>query len=124
LIIINYSPLIIKLLMSSMKLSKAEQQVLQALAQGATLKAHRTMDGAKVHKLHPLGGEPLEGMAEVVSEAVVTSLKGQGLIESNMKFPAATYLLTDKGVRVTATLTDGLTKRTGIPLGPRKYSSD
>ena len=98
-----------------MKLSKVEERLLQALAQGATLKAHRSMDGAKIHKLHPLGQEP----AEVVAEAVVTSLKGQGLIESNMKFPAATYLLTDKGMQVAT----GLLEIVDVPLGPRKYSS-
>jgi uncharacterized protein YjhX (UPF0386 family) len=97
-----------------MKLSKAEQHLLQALAQGATLKAHRTMDGAKVHKLHLLGVES----PVVITEATVTSLKGQGLIESNMKFPAATYLLTDKGVQVAT----GLLEVVDIPLGPRKYS--
>ena len=103
-----------------MKLSKVAERLLKALAQGATLKAHRTMDGAKVHRLYPLGEE----LPVVVTEVVVTSLKDYGLIESNMKFPAATYLLTDKGVRMAATLSNELIKVTGTPLGPRKYSPE
>ena len=62
---------------------------------GATLNAHRTLDGAKVHTLHPLDGEPVD-----VDRAAVDYLKQHGLIASNMKFPAATYLLTERGIAV------------------------
>jgi hypothetical protein len=34
----------------------------------------------------------------VIAGAVVDGLVRAGLIESNMKFPAATFLLTDKGL--------------------------
>ena len=60
---------------------------------GATLKAHRTVDGEKVHLLHPLTGP-----AEPVDRAAVEDLRQRGLIASNMKFPVATYLLTEEGV--------------------------
>jgi len=75
-----------------MRLSTAAIQILQAIRQGATLKAHRTMDGAKIHKLHPLHGVA----CEVPTSAVRTLEKG-GWVRSNMKFPVATYLLTTKG---------------------------
>lgn len=66
--------------------------MLAALVNGAALKAHRYLDGQKIYKLHPLNGP-----AQVVSRAAVDSLKRHGLIHSNQKFPAATYLLTGKG---------------------------
>ncbi len=59
---------------------------------GATLKAHRTLDGTKLYTLHPL-----DGPAEIVDRAAVETLKRRGLIASNLKFPAATYLLTEEG---------------------------
>ena len=39
-----------------MKLSDTQQHVLLALVRGATLKAHRYLDGAKSYKLHLLDG--------------------------------------------------------------------
>ena len=60
---------------------------------GATLKAHRTLDGEKTHILHPL-----HGPAEAVERAAVETLKRRGLIASNLKFPAATYVLTERGI--------------------------
>jgi len=78
-------------------------QVLTALAKGATLKVHRTLDGSKLHKLHPLQGE-----AVTIPSKVVRRLEQQGWVRSNMKFPAATYLLTAKGRQVVATTEDVL----------------
>ena len=77
---------------TTMKLSKEEENVLRCLIKGDTLKSHRDIDGAKAYKLHPLDGLPA-----LVDHQVVDRLKKQGLIGSNQKFPAATYLLTDKG---------------------------
>ena len=76
-----------------MKLSPEQRHVLEAMRQGCTLKAHRTVDGAKNHLLHPLAGPP-----EAVDAAVVARLADHDLVRSNMKFPAATYLLTDRGL--------------------------
>ncbi len=73
------------------KLSQAQEQILQSLIRGATLKSHRYLDGTKIYKLHPL-----DGPASEVDRTAVEALKAHGLIHSNQKFPAATYLLTDK----------------------------
>ncbi|MEZ4657133.1 MAG: hypothetical protein R2911_06145 [Caldilineaceae bacterium] len=75
-----------------MKLSTDQIDVLAALAVGAVLKSHRDLDGHKVYRLHPLQGSSL-----ALSPHMVDPLKRHKLIESNMKFPAATYILTDKG---------------------------
>jgi N-dimethylarginine dimethylaminohydrolase len=72
------------------RLSEEQRRILQAMRDGAMLKAHRTVDGEKVHRLHPL-----EGLPEAVDSRDVESLKRRGLIVSNMKFPAAMYLLTE-----------------------------
>jgi hypothetical protein len=84
-----------------MKLSNVHEYILHALIDGATLKAHRYLDGAKLYKLHPL-----DGPAEPVERETVDHLKQQGLIKSNMKFPAATYLLTEKGKEVAISVAD------------------
>jgi hypothetical protein len=60
---------------------------------GATLKVHRDLDGHKAHLLHPLAGEPTPVPSELVE-----SLRNLGLIQSNLKFPAATYVLTDRAL--------------------------
>ena len=73
----------------------AEHALLSALIAGAVLKAHRTMNGTKTHKVHRAGQPP-----QLVNEQVVRRLESQQLIQSNMKFPAATYLLTEEGAAV------------------------
>jgi uncharacterized protein YjhX (UPF0386 family) len=95
-----------------MTLSIAEQQVLRALIQGCTLKSHRYLDGQKVCQLHPLDGPP-----QTVDKAVVDSLKRRQLIDSNKKFPAATYLLTDRGKEMAITLTETKTR----PVSAKNY---
>ncbi len=75
----------------------AGRHILRAMLDGATLKAHRTLDGQKTYALHPL-----DGPDEIVERAAVEALKRQGLIASNMKFPAATYVLTECGVATAA----------------------
>lgn len=95
-----------------MKLSPAEITVLTGLAEGCTLKSHRNLDGEKAYQLHPLDGKPAP-----VDWAVVDALKQRGLIDSNKKFPAATYLLTEKGRQTVEKL---LTKKVR-PLSARNY---
>ena len=95
----------------ALRLGEAQQRVLLALASGAALKVHRTLDGEKAHRLHAEDGTVAE-----VDAAVVDALLAQGLIESNMKFPAATFLLTETGAEAAAQL--GGTLR---PLTPRRY---
>jgi hypothetical protein len=69
-------------------------QILAAMAAGWTLKAHRDLEGSKAFWLHPLEGEAVAVKAEAVARLVEA-----GLIDSNKKFPAATFWLTEAGKR-------------------------
>jgi hypothetical protein len=75
-----------------MPISAEQRDILNAIANGWTLKAHRYVDGRKEYRLHPLRGE-----AAAVSPAAVAALVQAGLIDSNKKFPAATFWLTERG---------------------------
>jgi hypothetical protein len=75
-----------------MAISAEQRDILNAIANGWTLKAHRYVDGRKEYRLHPLSGE-----ARPVSPAAVAGLVRAGLIDSNKKFPAATFWLTERG---------------------------
>src|SRR6185295_2126741 len=83
-----------------MELSDAHRDVLRALAEGIVLKGHRNIEGEKVYKLHAMDGSEIE----VISPDVVEFLKEEKLIHSNMKFPAASFLLTDKGRQIASEL--------------------
>jgi hypothetical protein len=76
------------------RLSEDQRALLHAIAAGDTLKVHRTVDGEKVYRLHPLEGSSEREIAPADAEKLLTL----GLIDSNMKFPAATFLITPKGV--------------------------
>ena len=82
-----------------MRLTSAQKNILAAIASGHFLKAHRDVDGGKVYKLHSLEGE-----AQTVAPADVEALCEHGLIDSNKKFPAATFWLTEEGKAMLATL--------------------
>lgn len=73
--------------------------MLRALEAGWTLKAHRYLDGRKVYQLHGLGGEN-----QSVRAATVAVLVEAGLVDSNKKFPAATFWLTPAGWAALANL--------------------
>lgn len=75
-----------------MKLTAAQQQLLQAIAAGQVLKSHRDIDGRKEYRLHAIAGQ-----FQIVEREVVETLQDAGLIDSNKKFPAATYWLTAAG---------------------------
>ena len=81
---------------SSMRLTSAQRRVLLAMANQYSLKSHRDIDGNKVYRLHAL-----DGASEDVSPALVQALCDKGLIDSNKKFPASTYWLTDFGKLIT-----------------------
>jgi len=83
------------------KLDASSTLILQALAHGDTLKAHRHVDGSKIHKLHAL-----TGAVQMVEATAVRKLERRGLIHSNKKFPAATYLLTAQGCHTAQKLVD------------------
>ncbi|RME98835.1 MAG: hypothetical protein D6768_16405 [Chloroflexi bacterium] len=85
-----------------MNLSPSEAAVLRGLAAGGTLKIHRHLDGRKICKFYPL-----DGPSQELPRAVVERLKTRGLIDSNKKFPAATYLLTQAGKRAAESLSGG-----------------
>ncbi len=83
-----------------MRLTAAEKAVLAALVSGSLLQSHRDLDGRKEYALHGL-----DNSRQPVAAAVVERLRERGLIESNMKFPAATYLLTRRGQQMASALT-------------------
>jgi hypothetical protein len=78
-----------------MRLSTRQSALLAAVAAGDVLKVHRSVDGEKVYRLHPLSGAE----AVEVGAADVEALERGGFTRSNMKFPAATFLLTEQGLR-------------------------
>jgi uncharacterized protein YjhX (UPF0386 family) len=78
-----------------MSTTSAEQRVLQAIAAGHCLKVHRDLDGRKLYRLHAL-----DGSVEPVEPHVVERLVARRLIDSNKKFPAATFWLTPSGQRL------------------------
>ncbi len=80
-------------------LSSAHRRVLLALAGGWALKAHRDIEGRKVFQLHHS-----DGRTEPVGWDVAEYLAEHGLIDSNKKFPAATFWLTEGGKVVVAEL--------------------
>ena len=75
-----------------MRLSKLHKRLLLAIAGQAFLKAHCDIEGNKIYILHLLdGGE------EIIPPVAVAYRVDHGLIDSNKKFPATTYWLTDLG---------------------------
>lgn len=74
-------------------LPAGQRRLLLALAAGHTLKAHRDVDGGKVWRLHFLDGRPPERL----DRRPVDGLVARGLLDSNKKFPAATFWLTAAG---------------------------
>ena len=75
-----------------MPLSPAQVELLQAIANGLTLKSHRDLEGRKEYRLHTLAGQSTR-----VPWKDVAALHSAGLIDSNKKFPSSTYWLTDTG---------------------------
>ena len=76
----------------SMRLTSAQIRLLQAISNGLTLKSHRDLEGHKEYRLHDLHGQ-----SAIVPWEEVEDLQAAGLIDSNKKFPSATYWLTDAG---------------------------
>lgn len=81
-----------------MKLTAEHWRLLKALAAGHTLKAHRDIDGGKEFRLHFTDGRP----PETLERRWADELTEAGLIDSNKKFPAATFWLTEKGKLVSS----------------------
>jgi hypothetical protein len=83
-----------------MRLSADQRRILAAVREGCVVKVHRTLDGAKTYRLHcsEAGGSRVEELAA----AAVAALEQHGYLQSNMKFPAATLLLTPRGAQAAA----------------------
>jgi hypothetical protein len=75
-----------------MPLTPAQIELLQTIAHGLILKSHRDLEGHKEYRLHAP-----DGHSTSVSWDDVAALQSAGLIDSNKKFPSATYWLTDTG---------------------------
>lgn len=97
-----------------MQQNREQRRILQALLSGCHLKVHRTVDGAKEYRLH---GSTADGVpaAEVLAPGPVEALERRGYLQSNLKFPAASLLLTERGVQ--AASAPALLR----PIGPRGY---
>lgn len=96
-----------------MRLSAPQRALLIALQAGDRLQVQRTLDGAKRYRLHARD----DAAVVAIAATVVDGLLRAGLIESNMKFPAATFLLTDKGLAIAAAITGS----EQTPIGPRNF---
>jgi hypothetical protein len=72
--------------------NKAQKRILLAMARGHMIKSHRDLDGTKVFKIHAPSGQ-----AEIIPSNLVHSLRENGWVDSNKKFPVATFWLTQAG---------------------------
>ncbi len=94
-------------------LNRQQQHVLTAVAAGAALRSQRDLEGNKRYELRwP------DGRTEQVARPLVLSLRNRRLIETNHKFPSATFLLTERGSAIAARLTPENDNR---PLGSSAF---
>lgn len=101
--------------MSVTRPGNEQKYILCALGQGWTLKSHRYLDGTKVYRLHSPAGA-----WEVVAAGAVARLQQRRLLLTNHKFPAGTFLLTDKGRALAARLA----RQDVVALGAHNYISE
>lgn len=101
--------------MSVLRLGSEQKRILCALGQGWALKSHRYLDGTKVYRLHSPAGA-----GETVAASAVAGLQQRRLLQNNHKFPAGTFLLTDKGRALAARLA----RQEVMALGARHYVSE
>ena len=92
----------------------AQIELLSLLMQGWSLRSHRDIEGHKRFELRSLSGE-----TQPVSLDVVQKMRKKRLIETNHKFPSATFLLTGHGEQVAQTVCDAISNR---PLTARKFT--
>jgi len=77
--------------------SEPQRHLLAQIAGGARLKDHRDIEGGKRYTL-TVDSAP----ASEIDSEWVGGLVERGLIDSNKKFPSATYWLTEAGKRAAA----------------------
>lgn len=94
------------------RLSNQEKTILVQMIVGWSLKSHRDIEGNKQFILHSLAGEKRDVDGETVHK-----LRRKRFIETNHKFPAATFLLTEKGRKAAGKLTES----PSTPVGARKF---
>ena len=80
-------------------LSEPQRKLLAQIAGGARLKDHRDIEGGKRYTLTIDTADAI-----VVDSKLVEGLLARGLIDSNKKFPSATYWLTDTGKQAAAAM--------------------
>ena len=85
--------------MGSRSLSEPQRRLLAQIAGGARLKDQRDIEGGKRFTLTVDTAD-----SSVIEGVLVEVLVARGLIDSNKKFPSATYWLTDSGKRVATDL--------------------
>ena len=83
------------------RLTWEDKTLLGRLAEGWTLKSHRTIEGEKNYRLYSPDGEA----ADIPFNQVQRLLHGRYLT-TNQKFPAATFLLTTKGQKTAGRLVE------------------
>lgn len=71
---------------------KEKNRILLAIANGQLLKSQRDVDGQKFFILYALDGNP-----QLIDSGIINRLRAEGLIDSNKKFPVATFWLTQRG---------------------------
>lgn len=79
-------------------LTHDQQQVLIAIFNGAALRSHRDLEGNKHYALYEDAGE------HKIGRKTVLDLRNKRLLETNHKFPSATFLLTDRGYKIASQL--------------------
>ncbi len=82
-------------------LTVEQQSVLVAVFTGAALRSHRDLEGNKRYALHRDEQEVGE-----IGRKTILSLRDKRLLETNHKFPSATFLLTTRGNKIAAQLSD------------------
>lgn len=95
-------------------LSTPEMDVLLTVVAGGSLRSHRDIEGKKHYELTNLSGEKT-----TVALKIVEKLRRKRLIETNHKFPSATYLLTGFGAQIGEKLHGNPTHK---PLTARKFA--
>ena len=83
------------------KLRDSQIELIQKLAFGHHLKGHRDIEGQKRFRLYE--SDKIEPIGSP-SQADVEALRELGLLDSNMKFPAARFFLSPAGQQLATTL--------------------
>lgn len=77
------------------RLTMEQRELVLALREGYVLKGHRYLDGRKEYRLYD-GPTAIRDVATTEVEA----LQRARLLDSNMKFPAAMFFLSEQGRRL------------------------